>query len=235
MTVRTLGVGHTGRMSAPEAEAATTRAPTLAEEIVHAATHGFGAVLSLAAVVMLIGSAAVHGTTRAIVATSIFGASLVLVYVSSTVYHAVPLSLPRAKSVLQILDHAAIHLLIAGTFTPFAVCAIGGAWGATLLAVVWGLAALGIVVETTRLRHIARLSMAVYLGAGWSGVLAIPLLWDALPPGALALLGIGGLAYTAGVPFFLADHRRWMHALWHAFVLAGSAFHVAAVALVLVR
>ena len=231
MTVGGSRIGHNGCVPLPEG--VTPARPTLAEEIVHAATHGFGAVLSVGALVTLVASAALQGTTRAIVAATVFGASLVLVYVSSTVYHALPTSLPRAKSVLQILDHAAIHVLIAGTFTPFALCAIGGTWGATILVGIWALAILGVIVETTRLRHVARLSMALYLGSGWSGVLAIPLLWDALPPGALGLLGFGGLAYTAGVPFFLADHRRWMHALWHAFVLAGSAFHVASIALVL--
>lgn len=225
-------------MSAPD-DGATPR-PTLAEEIVHAVTHGLGAVLSVGVLVTLVASAALHDAdspvsrSHAVIAASVFGASLVLVYLASTVYHSVPTSLPRAKSVMQILDHAAIHLLIAGTFTPFALCAIGGTWGAVLLVGIWTLACVGVLVETTSLRRYVRLSMALYLGSGWSGVLAIPLLWDALPPGALALLAVGGLAYTAGVPFFLADHRRWMHALWHGFVLAGSAFHVAAIALVLV-
>lgn len=208
--------------------------PTYAEELVHALTHGVGALLAMVSLVMLVVATAVHGSTTAIVAVSVFGASMVLVYVSSTVYHAVPPSRTRAKDLFQILDHAAIHLLIAGTYTPLALTAIGGAWGWALFGVVWTIATLGVVVETTSLRHHARLSIALYLAAGWLAVLALPLFWTALSPAALACLALGGVAYTAGVPFFLAHTRRWMHAWWHGFVLAGSAFHVAAIALVAV-
>lgn len=206
--------------------------PTLAEELVHAVTHGVGALLAMIALVALVSAAAVHGSATAIGATVAFGASLVLVYVSSTVYHAMPAGRARAKSVLQIVDHAAIHLLIAGTYTPFALCALGGWKGWTVFGVVWSIATLGIVVETTELRRSTRLSMALYLGAGWLGVLFIAIAWASLSAAALWLLVLGGLAYMAGVPFFLADHRRWTHALWHGFVLAGSAFHVAAIAVV---
>lgn len=210
------------------------RTPTLAEEIVHAATHGVGAVLSVVVLVLLVAAAAVHGTTTAIVAASVFGTSLILVYTSSTIYHSIPPRMARAKELFRILDHAAIHLLIAGTYTPCALCAVGGAWGWTLFAVTWSVAAIGIVVETTKLRRHGRLSIALYVGSGWLGIAAAPVLW-ASAPGTLALLASGGVAYTAGVPFFLMHPRRWMHAAWHGFVLAGSALHVAAVALVLVR
>jgi hemolysin III len=206
----------------------TSTDPTLAEEIVHAATHGAGAVLSLGALVVLVTGAAVRGTTTAIVSASVFGASLVLVYLASTIYHALPARLTRAKALFQIFDHAAIHLLIAGTATPVALSAIGGTWGWVLFGVAWTLAAIGIVVETTPLRRHARLSIALYLGSGWTGAAAIPLLFHSAPV-ALVLLAVGGVAYTLGVPFFLAERRRWMHALWHGFVMAGSAFHVLAV------
>ena len=217
-------------MSTPRPE---TRQPTYAEELVHALTHCVGALLAMIALVSLVIGAALHGTATAVVAVGVFGASLVLVYVSSTVYHAVPASRTRAKDLFQILDHAAIHLLIAGTYTPLALTAVGGAWGWTLFFVVWAIATLGVVVETTSLRHNARLSIALYLAAGWLAVLALPLFWAALSPLALGCLALGGVAYTAGVPFFLAHTRRWMHAWWHGFVLAGSAFHVAAIALVI--
>lgn len=207
--------------------------PTLGEEIVHAATHGIGALLSLGTLVALVAEAALSGRTTSIVAAAVFGTSLCLVYASSTAYHATPARWVRLKAVLQVLDHAAIHLLIAGTFTPFALCAIGGAWGWALLAASWSIAVVGIVVETTPLRHRARLSISLYVGSGWAGVLALPLLWAAVTPGTLGLLASGGVAYTAGVPFFLAHPTKWMHAYWHGFVLAGSALHVAAVALVL--
>jgi hemolysin III len=207
--------------------------PTYAEELVHSLTHGVGALLAMISLVTLVLVTAVHGgDATALAAVSVFGASLVLVYVSSTVYHAIPPSRTRAKDLFQILDHAAIHLLIAGTYTPLLLNAVGGAWGWASFAVVWTIATLGVVVETTSLRHHARLSIALYLAAGWLAVLALPLFWTALSPAALVCLALGGVAYTAGVPFFLAHTRRWMHAWWHGFVLAGSAFHVAAIALV---
>ncbi|MBC7172830.1 MAG: hemolysin III family protein [Polyangiaceae bacterium] len=212
--------------------AVAVRSPTVAEELVHALTHGLGAILAVGVLATLVGGAALHGSAMTVVATAVFGISLVLVYVSSTVYHAIPATLTRAKTLFQICDHVAIHLLIAGTFTPLSLCSIGGAWGWVLFGLVWAVAALGVVVETTSLRHSARLSIALYVGAGWLGVVALPLLWSTLPPGALPLIALGGLAYTAGVPFFLADHARWTHALWHGFVLAGSGLHAAAIALV---
>lgn len=216
-----------------ETEGPASHVPTPLEEAVHALTHGVGALLSLGVLAALVVAAAVDGTALHVATASIFGASLVAVYVSSTIYHAIPPSRARAKVVLQILDHAAIHLLIAGTYTPIVLVGIGGVWGWSLAAVAWSLALVGIVVETTPLRHRTRLSMGLYLGAGWLGAVAVPLLWGAIPASALALLILGGVAYTAGVPFFLVEGRRWMHATWHGFVLAGSALHVAAVALVL--
>ncbi len=193
------------------------------EEIVHAATHGLGAVLAIAVLVALVAAAA---STAAVVAVSVFGATLVLLYLTSTVYHAIPARLTRAKHVFRILDHTAIHLLIAGTTTPVALAGIGGGWGWTLFGVTWAIATLGIVVETTALRRHERLSVGLYLVSGWIGAMAIPLLW-AWPP-VLGLLVAGGIAYTAGVPFYVLD-RRWMHAVWHAFVLLGSALHVCAI------
>ena len=206
--------------------------PTLAEELVHAVTHGLGAILAMVALVALVGAVSTHGDRTEIAATTLFGASLVLLYLSSTVYHAMPARRRRAKGVLRIVDHVAIHLLIAGTCTPFALCAVRGWKGWAAFGVVWALATLGIVVETTPLRHRIRLSMGVYLGAGWVGLLLVPLAWSSISSGALALLVLGGVTYTAGVPFFLADRRRWSHAMWHGFVLAGSALHVGAIALV---
>jgi hemolysin III len=203
------------------------------EELVHSVTHGLGALLSLAVLGVLVARAAVEGTAMHVATACIFGVSLLAVYVSSTIYHAISPKRARAKLVFQILDHAAIHLLIAGTYTPIVLVGIGGAWGWSLAAIAWSLALVGIVVETTPLRHRTRLSMGMYLGAGWLGAVAMPLLWSAIPASALALVVLGGVAYTAGVPFFLVEGRRWMHATWHGFVLAGSAFHVAAVALVL--
>lgn len=211
----------------------TVTGPTWGEEIVHAITHGVGALLALGALVMMVAFAATHGSTQNVVAAAVFGTSLVLVYVSSTVYHGIPRAWTRAKGILQICDHAAIHLLIAGTATPITLCGIGGRAGWIGLGVIWTLALLGIVVETTALRRHAKLSIGFYLGNGWVGALALPTLYTALSTWSLGCLLLGGLAYTAGVPFFLAHRTKWMHACWHGFVLAGSALHVAAVVLVL--
>jgi hemolysin III len=205
--------------------------PTVGEEIVHAATHGLGAVLSLAVLVSLVGFALAHGTTSNVVSAAVFGSSLMAVYVSSTAYHAVPPRHTRLKEALRICDHAAIHLLIAGTATPIILCAFEGRSGWIALGVMWTLALFGVVVETTALRKRTRLSIGVYLGNGWVGALAIPSLYSAMSVGSLSCLVLGGVAYTAGVPFFLAHRTKWMHAWWHAFVLAGSALHVAAVVL----
>lgn len=204
--------------------------PSPIEELVHSLTHGVGAIAAIATLVVLVVYAAVDRSALHVTVASIFGATLSLVYVTSTLYHAISPRMRRAKLVFQILDHAAIHLLIAGTYTPFALVAIGGAWGVSLCAIAWALALAGIVVETTPLRHRARLSMGMYLGAGWIGALAIPFLWSALPTDTLVYLVLGGVAYTAGVPFFLVEGKKWMHATWHGFVLAGSLFHVLAVA-----
>lgn len=202
---------------------------TLLEEVVHALTHGLGALLALAALVALVVTAAIEEDAMHVATAAVFGVTLLGVYVSSTIYHSIPHHRVQTKVLFQIIDHAAIHLLIAGTYTPLALCAIGGAWGWALAACAWSLALVGLVVETTPLRHRTRLSIAVYLAAGWTGALAMPLLWSALSNSALAYLVLGGVAYTAGVPFFLLEGRRWMHATWHGFVLAGSALHVAAV------
>ncbi len=204
--------------------------PTIAEEMVHALTHGVGAFLAMVALVILVAAVSARGSSTAIGAVLVFGASLVLLYVSSTVYHAMPARLPRAKAVLQIVDHCAIHLLIAGTYTPFALCAVRGWLGWTIFGVVWSIATAGIVVEATPLRHSTRLSMGLYLGSGWLGLLLLPIAWSSLSAVSLWLLLLGGVAYTAGVPFFLADKTRWTHAVWHGFVLAGSALHVASIA-----
>lgn len=212
-------------------EVPSAHGPTLGEEIVHAATHGLGAVLSLGVLFALISVAAAHGTSANVVAAAVFDASLLLVYCASTAYHAVRPHWVRTKAALQILDHAAIHVLIAGTATPIILCAFDGRTGWIALAVMWTLALVGIVVETTPLRSRPRLSIGVYLSNGWVGALALPALYGAISSWALSCLVLGGVAYTAGVPFFLAHRRKWMHAWWHAFVLAGSGLHVAAVVL----
>ncbi len=208
----------------------TSRAPIvpLHEEVVHALTHGLGALFALAVLTLFVTQAL---TPTHQIAAGIFGLSLLSVYVASTVYHALPARWPNAKGFLRILDHAAIHLLIAGTYTPFAIVAVGGSLGLALAGLSWAVAVFGVVVETTSLRHSSRLSITTYLGAGWLGALSLPVLWPVTSGVAIGCLLVGGVAYTAGVPFFLRE-RPWMHSLWHGFVLLGSVFHALGVAAV---
>lgn len=201
---------------------------SLGEEITHAITHGVGALLAAAALVVLVAVAAVDGSVGHIVGGSVFGATLVLLYLASTLYHAIPARHPRAKGVFQILDHGAIYLLIAGTYTPFALVAIPGVWGTSLLCAIWALAVLGVVLVSTPLRRYRRTSLGLYLVMGWFGVLAAGPLVRALPWTALALVLAGGIAYTVGVVFYARD-RKWSHAVWHGFVLAGSVLHFFAI------
>jgi hemolysin III len=203
---------------------AEPRRHTLGEEIAHSVTHGVGAVLSVAGVAVLAAFATLRGNAWHVVSCGIYGATLVLTYTASTVYHAIPASLPRAKGVLQALDHSAIYLLIAGTYTPFALGPLQGPWGWTLLGIVWGLALAGILLEMVpRLRH-RRWTIVLYLGMGWLALVALEPLVEAISAGGVALLAAGGLAYTAGVLFYVW-RRPFHHAVWHGFVLAGSALH----------
>jgi hemolysin III len=193
------------------------------EEIAHAITHGLGVVLSVVGLVILVVLAATRGHARLVVGVSIFGAAMVTLYASSTFYHA--LTAARAKRVFQLLDHGAIYLLIAGTSTPFTLVVLGGSWGWTLFGVGWGLAALGIVYEVVLRRPWKRLSLIFYLALGWLVVIAAKPLAAALPAEALALLGLGGVAYTGGAVFYAWRGFPYHHAVWHLFVLAGTALH----------
>jgi len=198
------------------------------EEIANGLTHGVGAVLAVVGLAVLALSASRHGTTRAVVGCVVFGAALVVLYSSSTLYHSVGPGHARAKAVLRVIDHSAIFLLIAGTYTPFTLVSLWGPWGWALFGVVWGLALAGITLRLALQRRPTALFLALYLAMGWCIVLAAKPLLAAVAPGGIALLVAGGLAYSAGVVFYVW-RRPYHHAIWHAFVLAGSAFHYAAV------
>jgi hemolysin III len=205
----------------------TSRSQTLGEEIANSVSHGIGLAASVAAAPFLIGAMLRRGDTVLIFAAAIFAVTVVLLYLSSTLYHAIPES--RAKRVLQVIDHSAIYLLIAGTYTPFALGVLRGPLGWTLLSVVWLLAALGIAVKATRGIVWPRLSTALYLAMGWLALVAArPFLRDVPLPG-LLLIAAGGLAYTAGVAFFAMDRLRYGHFVWHLFVIAGTACHYVAI------
>jgi hemolysin III len=202
---------------------------SLGEEIANSVSHGVGLLAALGVVPFLIVAAVRRGSPSAIVGASVFSATLVLLYFASTMYHALPRH--KAKRVFRILDHGAVFLLIAGTYTPFTLGVLRGAWGWTLFGVVWSLALLGIVLTAMGGIRYPRLSTGVYLGMGWLVVIAIRPLWLRVPLTGLLWLLAGGIAYTIGVRFLAAKRMRYSHFVWHLLVLAGSSCHFVAVLL----
>ena len=203
------------------------RVQTLGEEIANSVSHGLALLAALIAAPFLIFSAR-HLTAASIVGAVVFAVTMVLLYLASTLYHALPAG--RAKRIFMKLDHSAIYLFIAGSYTPFALGVLGGAWGWTLFALVWAMAAAGVLLKAlNRLSH-PWLSTGLYLAMGWLVLIAAVPLVERVPATGVALLLAGGLAYTAGVVFFALDSRwRYAHAVWHGFVVAGSGFHFFAV------
>jgi hemolysin III len=190
-------------------------------------SHGVGAVAALAGAPVLIVAAAHRGDKGNVVAASVFAATMVVLYLTSTLYHALPRN--KAKRLFRVLDHGAIFLLIAGTYTPFTLGVLRGAWGWTLFGLVWSLALFGIVLKAVGGIRYPRLSTALYIGMGWLAIIAVrPLLLHVPPPGLLWLVG-GGIAYTAGVAFYAAERLRYGHFVWHLFVLTGTSCHFFAV------
>ena len=213
-------------MSNPDSRA---QAYPLGEEIANAVTHSLGVALSLAALVSLIIVAGRTEDSFRMVSSIAFGSSLVFLYLASTLYHGLPS--PRAKRVFKIFDHAGIYLLIAGSYTPFTLVTLRGPVGWTLLGIVWGLAAVGIVTEVVWKDRPRWLSALVFIGMGWIIVFAMKPLAAALPKGGLWLLVAGGLSYTVGTIFYLLKRVPYMHAVWHLWVIGGSVCHVLAVLL----
>jgi len=198
------------------------------EELAHVTTHAIGMVLSIAAIAQLLWTAGANGA-GAWRATGgvVFGASALLLFTTSVLYHSA--RSPRLKPRLRLLDHSAIYVLIAGTYTPFALGVLDGAWGWTLFGLVWGLAVLGVVAKTALGFRFHLSSTLLYLAMGWIGVIAAEPLLESLSRHELTWIVAGGLAYTLGVPFYLWKSRRFTHAVWHVFVLAGVACHFMAV------
>jgi hemolysin III len=206
-----------------------TEAPmySIKEEIANSITHGVGLVLAVAGLGVMLAFASRLGNAWHVVSCTIFATTLILQYTFSTLYHSI--QLPRAKSVMRVLDHSAIFLLIAGTYTPFMLVNLRGTWGWTLFGIVWGLALLGVLFQVTLLRRWQGISLALYIGMGWVVVVAFKPMLSAVAPGGLILLLLGGLAYTSGVVFYLWKDLQYNHAIWHGFVLAGSVLHFFAV------
>lgn len=203
------------------------RAQSLGEEIANSVSHGVALLAAIAALPFLL-AAASHLGVADVVGASVFAATMVLLYLISTLYHALPAG--RAKRVFMRLDHGAIYVFIAGSYTPFALGVLGGPWGWTLFGLVWSLAVLGVTLKAVdRLSH-PWLSAGLYLVMGWLVLIAVVPLVERVPLPGIALLVAGGLAYTIGVVFFMLDSRfRYAHAVWHGFVVAGSGCHFFAV------
>jgi hemolysin III len=199
------------------------------DELASALTHGAGVIASVIGGAVLITLAALSGSPWQIVGASVFAASLVLLYSASTAFHFALSDVVKRR--LRTLDHCAIYVLIAGTYTPFTLTALRGTWGWTLLGIVWGLAIAGIVFKLLFIGRFPRVSTAIYIGMGWLIVVAAAPLARALDPATLTLLVVGGLAYTGGTAFYHSRRVPYGHAVWHLFVLSGSVCHAVAVGL----
>jgi hemolysin III len=202
---------------------------SLGEIIANAVTHGIGTALAIAGLAILVAFASLSGDAWHIVSVSIYGATLVFLYLFSTLYHSV--LGPRVSKVLQVFDHAAIFLLIAGTYTPFTLVTLRGPLGWTLFGIVWGLALFGVSFQTTLLRRHVAISLGLYIGMGWAVVVAARPMMEVIPLTGMVLLAGGGLAYTFGVIFYVWHRLPYHHAIWHLFVLAGSILHFFAILL----
>lgn len=204
---------------------------TLGEEIANSITHGIGAGLSVAGLIVLVVLATLYGDVWQIVSFSVYGSSLIVLYLVSTLYHS--FQNPRVKRVFRIIDHASVRLLIAGTYTPFLLVSLRGAWGWTLLAIIWGLALLGMGFEAFLIGRFQRISTLSYVLMGWLGVVAVKQMLVSIPTGGLVWLAVGGVLYTVGVVFYAWRKLPYNHATWHLFVLAGSVCHYLAILLYL--
>lgn len=202
---------------------------TPAEDLANSITHGIGAALAVAGLGVLVTLAARHGDGWRVVSLSVYGTSLVLLYLASTLYHAI--RAPRLKHLFKGLDHAAIFLLIAGSYTPFTLVTLRGPWGWTIFGLIWAFAVAGIIFESLFLGRFKRLVVVFYLGMGWLAVIAVGPLIEALALGGLAWIAAGGFFYTSGVIFYMWKRLPYNHAIWHLFVLGGSICHFIAITL----
>ena len=203
------------------------REQSIGEEIANSVSHGIGFLAAVAVSPVLVFSAVQHGNTAGIVGASIFAFTMMLLYITSTLYHS--LTKNKAKRVFRILDHGAIFLLIAGTYTPFTLGVLRGALGWTLFGLVWGIAVVGIVLKSVGGIKWEKLSTILYLAMGWLIIIAVKPLWLNMPSWGLFWLLAGGAAYTFGIGFYAARQIRYAHFIWHLFVIAGTACHFIAI------
>ena len=200
---------------------------SLPEELVNAISHGLGALVSISAVTLLIAFASLDTDAWTIVAVSIYGGSLFLLFLASTLYHSIPF--PRAKQVLRLVDHCAIYLLIAGTYTPFLLVSLGGIMPKTHQALVWTMALVGITLKLAKPGRLHGLHVLNYVVMGWVGIIVAPVLMSVLSPVTINLVFAGGIVYTVGIIFYVADRLPFAHSIWHFFVLGGSCCHFIAI------
>jgi len=196
---------------------------SLGDEIANSITHGVGVGLSITALSVLVTFAGLFGDAWRVVSFSIYGATLVLLYLASTFYHS--FQNPSVKRFFRVFDHAAIFLLIAGTYTPFTLVSLRGPWGWTLFGLIWGFAIFGIILTVFFINRLKILFLLIYVGMGWLVILAVKPLFAVVPTGGIILLAIGGAVYTIGVVFYVLDKIPFNHAIWHLFVLGGSICH----------
>jgi len=203
------------------------RTQSLGEEIANSISHGVGLLAATLAIPVLVIGAIRRGGAGTLIGASVFGVTTFLLYAASTLYHA--LASTRAKRVFRVLDHSAIYLLIAGTYTPFSLGVLRGTWGYTLLVLVWSLALTGVILKATgNMRH-PIYSTGLYLGMGWLVIVALKPLCIHVPVWGLFWLLAGGIGYTAGIGFFAARRLPYSHFIWHLFVITGTACHFIAV------
>jgi len=200
---------------------------TLAEEIANGISHGVGLLLALVAIPFLLLPAIEAGRVRFIVGVSVFGATVILLYLASTLYHSI--THEAAKSLFRLFDHTAIFLLIAGSYTPFALGVLRGPWGWSLLAAVWTLAIVGITLKIRKRTRHSRISIVLYVIMGWLAIVAVKPILALVPLPGIILILAGGIAYTGGLAFFAAHRLRYSHFIWHLFVIAGTTCHFFAV------
>ncbi|MDT8300577.1 MAG: hemolysin III family protein [Sedimentisphaerales bacterium] len=203
------------------------RSQSRGEEIANSVSHGAGFLAAVAVTPVLVISAVKRGGAAGIVGASVFAFTMMLLYVTSALYHILPRS--KAKRAFHILDHSAIYLLIAGTYTPFTLGVLRGAWGWTLFGLVWGIAVVGVALKSIGGVRYKKLSTLLYLTMGWLIIIAVKPLWLNMPLRGLFWLAAGGVAYTAGVGFYAAKRIRYAHFVWHLFVIAGTVCHFIAV------
>lgn len=210
-----------------------TKRYTLGEEIFNSVSHGTGGLLAIAGTAVLIVFAAIYSNAWGVVSSAIFGASLIILYTMSTLYHAI--TNRKAKSFFRIMDHNTIFFLIAGTYTPITLVPLRGAFGWVLFGIVWGAAALGIVLNSIDLEKFRKPSVVCYVAMGWVIVIAIKPMLDNVNPLSLWFLLIGGLFYTIGIIFYVMKKKKYFHSIWHLFTVAGSVFHYFSVLMIMVK